>query len=374
MFDVCVVGLGAMGAAAAWQAAKRGAKVIGFDQFTPPHALGSSHGDTRITRLAIGEGERYTPLVLRANEIWREIEARTGETLHVVTGGLIISSPARSATTHVAHFFENTIAAARRFDIEHEILEASKIRARFPQFAVRDNEVGYFEPGAGYLRPERCIAAQLALAREDGAELHVDERVEAVDDRGDHVRIATGRAVYEAKQAILAAGAWLPPFLDAGAASRLAVTRQVLYWFEPRAPVAEFEAPRFPVWIWELQDTRHVIYGFPAVDGAAGGVKLATEQYEETTTPDAVERRVSDAEIRAMHRDLVAPHLPGLGPRCLKAAVCMYTATPDFQFWIDRDPARRNVIVVCACSGHGFKHSAAIGEQAARMALEFQDV
>src|SRR6476659_7847582 len=106
MYDVAVIGLGAVGSAAAWQAARRGARVLGIDQFEPPHALGSSHGDTRITRLAIGGGAQYTPLVLRANEIWREVESATGETLHVVTGGLIISSPARSATTHVPHFFE----------------------------------------------------------------------------------------------------------------------------------------------------------------------------------------------------------------------------------------------------------------------------
>ena len=172
MFDVAVVGLGAMGSAAAWQAAKSGARVLGIDRFRPPHAMGSSHGDTRITRLAIGEGEEYTPLVLRANEIWREIEERSGEKLHVVTGGLIISGPARSATTHVARFFEKTLAAARRFGIAHEILDAAEIRARFPQFAVRDNEVGYYEPGAGYLRPERCIAAQLRLAQAAGVELH----------------------------------------------------------------------------------------------------------------------------------------------------------------------------------------------------------
>ena len=374
LFDVAIVGLGAMGAAAAWQAARRGAKVLGIDRFDPPHALGSSHGDTRITRLAIGEGEQYTPLVMRANEIWREVEARTGEKLHVVTGGLIISSPARSATTHVARFFENTLASARRFGIDHEILDASRIRDRFPQFAVRDNEVGYFEPGAGYLRPERCIAAQLALARDDGAELRTGERVDSIDDRGDRVHIVTDRAAYDARQVILAPGAWLPHFLDAEAASRLAITRQVQYWFEPRASVAEFEAPRFPVWIWELQETRHVIYGFPAIDGPGGGVKLATEQYEETTTPDTVDRRVSQEEIRAMHRDLVAPYVPGLGPHCVKAAACMYTATPDFQFRTGRDPVRRNVIVVSACSGHGFKHSAAIGERAARMALEFQNV
>src|SRR6185503_16252332 len=139
MYDVAVIGLGAMGSAAAWQAAKRGAKVLGIDQFRPPHALGSSHGDTRITRLAIGEGEQYTPLVLRSNEIWREVERETGEELHVVTGGLIISSPATRATTHVANFFGNTLASARRFGIEHQLLDAAGIRERFPQFAVRDN-------------------------------------------------------------------------------------------------------------------------------------------------------------------------------------------------------------------------------------------
>ncbi len=360
--DVIIVGLGAMGSAAAWQAAKRGAKVVGIDQYQPPHALGSSHGDTRITRLAIGEGEQYTPLVLRANEIWREIERETGETLHVVTGGLVISGPARRATTHVANFFENTLAAARRFGVAHEIFDAAQIRARFPQFAVRDKEVAYYEPGAGYLRPERCIAAQLELAQRDGAKLHMGERVTSIEDRDDHVDVVTDRGAYAAKQVILTMGAWLPEFIDPVLASRLAVTRQVLYWFEPLGPIEEFEAPRFPVWIWELQETGHVIYGFPAIDGAGGGAKVATEQYVATTTPETVEREVTNEEKRAMHRELVAPYLPGLGPGCVKAAACMYTSTPDAQFWIDRDPARPNVIIASACSGHGFKHSAAIGE------------
>ena len=368
-FDVAMVGLGAVGSAAAWQAAKRGARVLGIDQFEPPHALGSSHGDTRITRLAIGEGEQYTPLVLRSNEIWSELEAATGETLHVVTGGLIISGPARSATTHVPNFFENTLAAARRFGVAHEILDAPAIRARFPQFAVRDNEVGYFEPGAGYLRPERCIAAQLRLAREAGATLHTRERVEALDDRGDHVRITTDRGTYDAAQVILCAGAWLPRFLAPEIARHLSVTRQVLYWFEPRGPIADYEAPRFPIWIWELQETKHVIYGFPAIDGQGGGTKLATEQYAATTTPETANREVSEAEKRATHRELVAPYLPGLSDRCVKAVACLYTATPDFHFLVDRDPRRPRVNVASPCSGHGFKHSAAVGEGVAMMAL-----
>jgi len=374
MYDVAVIGLGAMGSAAAWQAAKRGAKVLGIDQFRPPHALGSSHGDTRITRLAIGEGEQYTPLVLRSNEIWREVERETGEELHVVTGGLIISSPATRATTHVANFFGNTLASARRFGIEHQLLDAAGIRKRFPQFAVRDNEAGYFEPGAGYLRPERCIAAQLKLATARGADLHLDERVQGIDDRAGHVRITTDGGTYEAKQAILSMGAWLPGFIEPQLARKLTVTRQALFWFMPRGDIREFEAPRCPVWIWELQESNQGIYGFPAIDGAAGGVKVATEQFLRTTTPESIDRDIGDEEKRVIHRDLIAPHIPGLSDRCVKAAACMYTATPDFQFWIDRHPGMPNVVIVSACSGHGFKHSAAIGEKTATMTLRtFKD-
>ena len=164
-------------------------------------------------------------------------------------------------------------------------------------------------------------------------------------------------------------GAWLPAFLGATPAPPLTVTRQVLYWYEARGPIEEFEAPRFPVWIWELQDTGHVIYGFPAIDGAAGGVKLATEQYSRTTTPDTVSRDVTDDEKRAMHRELVATYLPGLGPRCVKALACLYTAMPDFHFLVDRHPRQANVIVASPCSGHGFKHSAAVGESIAQWAL-----
>src|SRR5215469_2880184 len=162
--DAIVLGLGAMGSAAAWQLAKRGARVLGLDQYAPPHANGSSHGDSRITRLAIGEGDHLTPLVLRAHEIWREIERETGARLLTTTGGLVISSPSRTSFTHVEGFFENTVAAAGKYSIAHAMLDASEIRERFPPFKVRDDEVGYLERDAGFLRPEACIAAQLALA------------------------------------------------------------------------------------------------------------------------------------------------------------------------------------------------------------------
>ena len=357
MYDAVVVGLGAVGSATLHQLALRGARVLGIDRFEPPHAFGSSAGETRITRKAIGEGDMYVPLALRSYDLFRELEREAGEPLLKVTGGLWISSPGRQAETHVANFFDNTLAAARKFGIGHEMLPPAEIRRRFPQFAVRDNEAGYYEPDAGYLRPEACIRAQLAAARRHGAEIRFNAPVRSLDE------------LPAARTVILTVGSWVREFVPAETAKLFTVTRQVLYWFEVTGVPERFMAPNFPVWIWELQDKKHVIYGFPSLDGKS--LKIATEQYARTTDPDPVEARlqVSDAEIQAMHAELVAPYLPALGPRCVKAASCLYTATPDFHFVIDRHPARDDVIIVSPCSGHGFKHSAAVGEAVAELAL-----
>lgn len=363
-----------MGSAAAWQLARRGAKVVGIDRWAPPHDRGSSHGDTRITRQAIGEGDHYVPLVLRAYELFREIEALTGERLLVETGGLWISSDRRKSEVHGTRFFANTVAAAKRFGIAHELLDAREIRKRFPQFAVADGERGYYEPAAGYLRPEACVAAQLALARSKGAEIRTGERVLSIREAGSRAVVTTDRGRHEADQVILSAGARVRPFLPREVAARLTVTRQQLHWYAAEGPIARFEAPAFPVFIWELSDRDRVIYGFPAVGGAAGGVKVATERYDQVLTDAALEESGGPApatpeEARAMHRELVAGHIPGLTERPVKSASCLYTATPDFGFLIERLTATPHVILASPCSGHGFKHSAAIGEMLAQMAL-----
>jgi sarcosine oxidase len=368
--DAIVLGLGAMGSAALYQLAKRGGKVLGIDRFSPPHALGSTHGDTRITRQAIGEGEQYTPLVLRSNEIWREIEGRTAAELLTVTGGLVISSAAPHALCHVPGFFDNTVAAARKFGIEHELLDAAQVRARFPQFAVRDNEFAYFEPGAGFLRPETCVAAQLSLAEVHGAAIRREEQVLRFSETGSGVKVETDRGTYRANRLVVTAGPWIAGVLDHACARHFSVTRQVLHWFQVRAPIERYEAGRFPVFIWELQASRQGIYGFPAIDGAGGGVKVASEQNEKRTTPEAVVREVAELESRVMYDTLVAGNLPDLAPDCVRSVACLYTTTPDGHFVIDRHPEMASVIIASPCSGHGFKHSAAIGESLAELALQ----
>ena len=367
-FDTIVLGLGAMGSAALYHLARRGARVLGIDRFAPPHALGSSHGDTRITRLAIGEGERYTPLVLRSHELWRELEAETGAELLVACGGLVLSSGSATSHTHVANFFDNTLAAARRFGIAHELLDAVEIRRRFPQFRVADGERGYLERDAGFLRPEQCIAAHLLAARRRGATLRCDERASAFHASSGGVSVTTDRGTYSGANLIVAAGAWLPGLAGPDIARHFTVYRQTLLWFAIEGDAKPFAVDRCPVFIWELTGRPQSIYGFPAVDGPPGGVKIASERFDRPTDPDAVDRDVSGDEIAALHRDYVAPYVAGVGRRCLKASTCLYTVTPDFGFVLDRHPAAEGVLLASPCSGHGFKHSPAIGEALAAMA------
>lgn len=364
-YDVIVIGLGAMGAATTLQLARRGVRVLGIDQFSPPHALGSSHGDTRITRLAIGEGAAYSPLAMRSHELWREIEAETGADLLTQNGMLLISSSATKASVHVPHFFRNTIEAAALNGIAHERLDANEIRRRFPQFAVAEDEVGYYEPGAGYLRPEACIAAQLTLAERAGAVLRRGAPLETLTTFDDHVSVVVGGQTLVADRLVLCAGAWLPELLPERRRELFTVRRQVLYWFEIDGDPALFAPDRCPVFIWELPVEDRVIYGFPAVDGPNAGVKIATEQQGLTTTPQTVDRAVSPSEAAEMHAACVAPFMPAVSDRLLKAAACLYTVTPDAGFVIDGHPDSERVTVVSACSGHGFKHSAAIGEAVA---------
>lgn len=369
-FETIVLGLGAMGSATAYQLARRGNRVLGIDRLSPPHDRGSTHGDTRITRLGIGEGAEYTPLAMRSHQIWRDLERETGCTLLTTNGGLVLSSAAKSSQSHGDHFFAKTVAAAQKYGIPHELLDAAQIRRRFPQFNVATDETGYFEPSAGFVRPEECVCVQLQLAEQHGAELHRNERAIAFDVADDGVTVTTDQDTYAADQLLVTVGPWVKEWVAPGLGRHLSIYRQVLCWFDIDGPVTPFLPETFPVFIWELQAKRQGIYGFPAIDGARGGLKIATEQYDAQTTADTIERTVSAAEIRATFDDYVAPYLSGLSARCVKAATCLYTVTPDFGFVIDRLPDAERVLIASPCSGHGFKHSAAIGEALAEIVTE----
>jgi sarcosine oxidase len=374
--DVLVVGLGAVGSAALYQSAKLGARTIGIDRFVPPHEEGSSHGDTRITRQAIGEGRDFVPLVLRSNQIWEELEAATGRNLMVRNGGLVLASPDLPGNHHGStSFVQDTIHVANEFHIAHEVLSSSEIQHRYPQFRLRGDEVGYFESTAGFLRPEACIETQLDLARQRGAQLFTSEIVLGLRPLDDGtVEVKTNKNSYAAHQVIVTAGPWIPRLLGNDGARLFKVYRQMLCWFALAANPERYTPERFPIFIWITGNRPcDMMYGFPAVDGTHGGLKIATEQYEATVDPDAVPRTVSQPEIAALHANYIAPRFPDISSKCLRHTTCLYTVTPDAKFIVDKFPGQQNVTFASACSGHGFKHSAALGEALALRALSKPD-
>ncbi len=367
--DVAVIGLGAMGSAALYQLARRGVKVLGIDRFHPPHDQGSTHGETRITRQAIGEGEVYVPMAMRSHEIWKDLESETGERLFVPSGCLIVDAvkPAPRGHIHVA-FLDRTRQAAEKYGIAHEMLSANDIRRRFPQFTPREDEIGYFEPGGGYLDPERCVAAQLTRAQALGAATQLDTRVLAIRPEGSGVRIVTDRGDFHAGQVVVSAGPWAAELLGAPFDRVLAPARQVMHWFEIEPGWARnWEAS--PVFIW-LHGSKpsDFFYGFPCLKGT-NAVKTAGEQYDVFTTPNEIDRTVSPDEPLAMRDIHLNGRVQGLSANAIKSATCLYTITPDSHFLIDHHPESDRILVVSPCSGHGFKHSAAIGEMVSQRVI-----
>src|SRR5512132_2880558 len=126
-FDVGIIGLGAAGSASLHALAKRGARVIGFDQYAPPHSRGSTHGHTRIIREAYYEHPSYVPLVRRAYELWSQLEREADATLFVKTGGVMVGPESGPLVA-------GALASVRTYDIPHEMLDARSLRQRFPAY------------------------------------------------------------------------------------------------------------------------------------------------------------------------------------------------------------------------------------------------
>jgi sarcosine oxidase len=346
-YDVIVVGLGAMGSATACHLARRGLRVLGLDRFSPPHAFGSSHGETRIIREAYFEHPVYVPMVQRAYELWRDLEQESGKTLLRETGGVMIGRPDSDLVKGARH-------SAELHGLRHEMLTASEVRERFPALHPESDMVAVWEPRAGVLSADACIAAHLAQARGDGAELRYEESVLRWEPERDDVRVHTSQGEYRARQLIVAAGAWISVFFPD---LPLRVERQVLFWFDHGRASEMFTPERCPVHLWQF-DGRRFFYGFPNL---GNGVKVAFHHGGEITTVETVRRHVTSAEvedIRAVSRRFV----PAADGTLRASTVCLYTNTPDEHFLIDRHPLHPQVLIASACSGHGFKFSPVIGE------------
>lgn len=369
-WDVAVVGLGAAGAAALLALARRGVRAVGIDRLAPPHDRGSSHGGSRITRLGIGEGTAYTPLAMRSHALWAQLEAETGQRLFTRCGLLVIAPPDAGPQARGARFLATTRETAERHGVAHEMLDATAAARRFPQFLLEPGAAAYFEPGAGWLDPEACIAAELGQAAALGASVVTGRRVLALDETGAGVRIDTDAGPIDAGMALVAAGAWTGALVGEPFARLLRPERQVQHFF-PLLPEAPPAWQTGPVFIRAHGDGTDFSYGFPPLHGS-GMVKLGSHNDGPALDPEAGLAPAAPQEAAAVFETYIAGSMAGVSPSAARSVPCFYTMTPDGDFIVDRAPGRPRVLVVSACSGHGFKHAPAIGEAAVETLLDGQ--
>ena len=348
-YDTIVIGVGGMGSAAIYSLARRGKRVLGLEQFDIPHDLGSSHGYTRIIRLAYYEHPSYVMLLQRAYELWEEIERASGEHLLHITGS-IDAGPADSWV------FKGSFQSSVEHELPHEVLTGQELARRFPGYRLPHDHMALLQPRGGFLTPELCTVAFVDAAHRLGAEIHAREEVLGWQPLGDGVRVTTNRDVYEAERLIITAGAWnrkLLPMLHGLAVPE----RQVLGWFQPRRP--EFFLPEnFPVFNLLVDEGR--FYGFP-IHGVPGFKVGKYHHFQEQDDPERLDRRSHDAD-ELMLREFTDLYFPDASGPTMSLKSCMFTNTPDGHFIIDSHPDCPQVSFAAGFSGHGYKFASVIGE------------
>ncbi len=340
-----------MGAAAGWRLAARGAEVVCFDRLSPPHDLGSSHGESRITRTAYLEAPFYVPLLQETFPLWRELEGLTGGSLLTITGALMIGSRSSATVT-------GALAAAATHGLDVEVLDGDEIGARYPGHVPQDGDVAVFDAQAGFLRPEMAIAAMIDALTRAGGEVRRGVTVTEVAARGEGIEVSTSQARERFDAAVIATGAWMP---ELAGWLPLTIERQALAWFQVQAGAGWLSPDRFPVFIRETRVPGEV-YGFPTLDGTS--VKIARHHGGEAADPNATRREVTDADLDPL-RMFITTYLRGVTRHVTRSTVCMYTNTPDGHFIVDLHPDDPRIVLISACSGHGFKFAPVIGDIAA---------
>jgi sarcosine oxidase len=348
-YDAIVLGIGGMGSAITYHLARRGMRVLGLERFDIPHTNGSSHGVTRVIRLAYCEHPSYVSLLRRAYELWRELQALFAQQLLYITGSI----DAGAAGSRV---FEGSVRSCEMHGLAHTILTSNELRRRFPAYRLPPSIMAVLQPEGGFLVPELCIVAHVTLAQRHGAIVRAREQVTRWEADGGGVKVWTDRGSYEAQKLVISAGPWISKLVDSVAVIARP-ERQVLAWFQPVRP-DWFLPEHFPVFNLELEEGRY--YGLP-VFGVPGFKVGRYHHLEQTIDPDDPNRDCYPEDEKVL-RDFVARYFPdGAGPTMALRA-CIFTNTPDEHFILDHHPNFPEVLVASPCSGHGFKFSSVVGE------------
>lgn len=354
---VAVIGLGSIGSMTLWQLARGGVDAIGFEQYAPGHDQAAAGGESRIFRTAYLEGPQYVPLLLRARELWQELERETGRSLLTLCGGLMIGGGGSEA-------MRNVVESATSFDLPHEVLNAAEMGRRYPQHRMLPGETAVLDEWAGVLRPEFAVLAAAQAAQARGARVVTGCRVTGVEPGADGVRVHTPERSYTVEQAVVTAGPWTARFAP-GLARHITPKKLVMTWY-PARDVAAYAPDSFPIFIRESDDMH--IFGIPTLDG--GSVKVAPHaSYGDLADADDLDRNVAAAELEPINA-AVARLLPGLDPTPVRVSTYMDAYTTDGHAVVGRMPGAGNVWLLGAFSGHGFKMAPAFGQVAAELVTD----
>jgi sarcosine oxidase len=354
-YDAIVLGVGGMGSAALYHLARRGLRVLGIERYNIPHDMGSSHGLTRIIRLAYYEHPAYVPLLRRAYELWRQLENSAQERLLIVTGSI-------DASPEAGRVFTGSKASCDLHHLPHEVLDHRQVTARFPGYRLPQGMMALYQPDGGFLLSERCIVAHVLAAQESGAEVHGQEQVLGWEPKGQGVAVHTGRGRYSADKLVICAGAWgakLIPDLHTLAVPE----RQVLGWFQPGRP-ALFRVQTFPVFNMAVEEGHY--YGFP-IYGIPGFKVGRYHHLEQHVDPDQMDRQTHREDEDVLRR-FTARYFPDADGATMSLKTCLFTNTPDEHFILDLHPAWPQICIAAGFSGHGFKFCSVVGEIMADLA------
>ncbi|WP_145950171.1 N-methyl-L-tryptophan oxidase [Paenibacillus sp. Y412MC10] len=349
-YDVIIIGAGSMGMAAGYFLSKNGKKTLLLDSFHPPHGKGSHHGETRIIRHAYAEGAEYVPFVLRAQELWNDLEMASGKEIFLQTGIL-------SVAKEESNFSQNIITSSKKYSLPLDVMDSFEIHHRWPGFKLPSDYIGCYEPTSGILKCEECIRAYHELAELNGATILKNSRVSEISIREDKVTIKTDNQTFYSDALVVCAGAWsggLLPMLDLNLP--LTPVRKTFAWFHANEDIYNYN--RFPA--FDLETPQGIYYGFPSIAGC--GLKVGRHDGGDPINPDEPVKGFGElAEDKDDLMQFLNHYIPDI--QSLKyGKTCMYTLTPDDKFVIDLHPKYPNVAIAAGFSGHGFKFSSAVGQ------------
>lgn len=362
-YDVIVIGVGSMGAAACWYLSKRDYKVLGLEQFDIPHDQGSHAGQSRIIRKAYFEHSDYVPLLERAYHNWKDLESLTSSQVYYKTGLIYFGSPG-------AKLIKGTRDAADQYNIPLDILTHDAANIRYPAINFPDHFQILFEPDAGFVTPEKAIALYTSDAIQHNADIRGREKVLEWKKEKSSITVTTNRNTYRADRLIISAGAWSGKIIPSLPAA-LKVTKQIVGWMKPKK-WNDFSLGNFPCWLLS-DDDGNIFYGFPILPakdfGGPVGLKLALHKTGDEVDPDHVDRDIQQADEDIL-RNILKKFMPDAAGNTLTLKSCLYTNSEDENFIIDHLPGYDGKVTIASgFSGHGFKFVSVVGEILADLAI-----